>query len=292
MSMSEEKCLPLVSICIPTYNGEKFLLEALESIRFQTYKNIEVVISDDASIDSTLDIVESFSKQTDIPIQVHNHKPQGIGENWNNCVRNANGKYIKFLFQDDVLKSECIEKMVFLAEKNKKIGLVYCKRSVLCDENNELHQQWINRYGILHESWHNMNIANEDIRSGKDYLKDLNLFMFPKNKIGEPTAVLLRKDCFKKAGYFNTDLKQTLDIEYWLRVMKYFKIGFIDEELISFRLHNEQASVINKKEIIPDYDILSRMYYRNLFWYLNPKYQWKLFRKYSWIASVYRKKRD
>ncbi|MNR16634.1 hypothetical protein D3C85_1332480 [compost metagenome] len=123
-------------------------------------------------------------------------------------------------------------------------------------------------------------------------MKDLNLFMFPKNKIGEPTAVLLRKDCFKKAGYFNTDLKQTLDIEYWLRVMKYFKIGFIDQELISFRLHNEQASAVNKKEIIPDYDILSRMYYRNLFWYLHPKYQWKFFRKYSWIASVFRKKKE
>ena len=111
MSMSAAEH-PLVSICLPTYNGETFLNEALDSIKSQTYPNLEVIVSDDASSDGTLRIIEEFKATVAFPVQVFNHEPQGIGANWNHCMKHAKGIYIKFLFQDDVLYPECVTEMV------------------------------------------------------------------------------------------------------------------------------------------------------------------------------------
>ena len=97
--------------------------------------------------------------------------------------------------------------------------------------------------------------------SGKEYIKDPYLFLHPVNKIGEPSAVLLNKECFEKIGFFNTKLKQALDIEYWYRILPHFNIGFVDEELIKFRLHSGQASQINErtgvneKRLLNDYGL-------------------------------------
>ena len=126
----------LVSICIPTYNGEQFITEALNSAISQTYSNLEIVVSDDASNDATIEIIERFKKKTQIPISIYHHIPCGIGANWNNCVQNAKGEFIKFLFQDDILLPSCVEKMVQLAETKKTIGLVYCKRNFIYDKND------------------------------------------------------------------------------------------------------------------------------------------------------------
>ena len=65
----------LVSICLPTYNGARYLEETLYSICAQTYQNFEVIISDDASIDNTIKLIEEFKKQSDFPVCVLHHTP-------------------------------------------------------------------------------------------------------------------------------------------------------------------------------------------------------------------------
>ncbi len=123
----------LVSICIPTYNGEKYLQEALDSVKAQTYKNIEVIISDDVSKDRTLEICERFKNEVNFPVYIYHHQPAGIGANWNNCIEKASGEYIQFLFQDDILHPICIEeKLKYLKQNNLKA--VCCKREII-DEN-------------------------------------------------------------------------------------------------------------------------------------------------------------
>ena len=110
--MMKTPTFPLVSICIPIYNGEAFLAEALASVKTQTYPNLEVVVSDDRSSDASLALVEKFQQEVDLPVRIFTHEPQGIGANWNHCVAKAKGQYIKFLFQDDVLLPTCVEQMV------------------------------------------------------------------------------------------------------------------------------------------------------------------------------------
>jgi glycosyltransferase involved in cell wall biosynthesis len=278
---------PLVSICIPTYNGGKFIEEALKSALEQTYKNIEIIISDDRSDDNTLEVIINILKESPIPCYVYNHEPQGIGENWNHCVRKSNGEYIKFLFQDDILVKDCIEKMLNLSLSGSNIGMVYCPREIIYDLGDPEHLNWIQNNRILHKSWFELNIK-VGITKGSTYLKNLNLIKEPLNKIGEPTAVLLKKKCFDKVGYFNTELKQTLDFEYWYRLMKYYNIGFIDEKLVFFRLHQDQATFVNRRSNLDEIKILKDSLYKTVFWQLHPKMRWKLFKSYSKAGDLVR----
>ncbi|WP_165571324.1 glycosyltransferase family 2 protein [Flavobacterium reichenbachii] len=280
--------MPLVSICIPIYNGDLFLEEALESAINQTYSNLEIIISDDKSIDKSLEIIERFNSKTEIPFYIYDHEPNGIGSNWNNCIKYSNGDYIKFLFQDDLLRSDCIEKMIDLVISEKNIGLVYCKRTILHNPKNAAHIAWVDYGGTLHKKWSAIQVQ-QGVINGKKYLSDLYLMQEPLNKIGEPTAVLLKKECFRKVGFFDENLKQALDIDYWYRLMKYYKIGFIDEELVSFRLHDNQATYINQINQINETDLLNRKLYKSIFWCFHPKRRWKFFKSYSFVGDLVRK---
>lgn len=275
---------PLVSICIPTYNGQKFISEAMDSAIKQTYRPLEIVVSDDASKDATLEMVKSFLNKTDIPIHIFAHKPSGIGANWNHCIKKSKGEYIKFLFQDDVLAPSCIEKMMGIAVTNKNVGMVYSKRDFLFDSNDVKSKEWIQLYGNLHLSWKKKSIINGEITKGTDLLKDENLLNFPENKIGEPTAVLLKKEVFDTVGLFSEVLKQTLDIEFWYRLMKKYDVVYIDEKLLSFRLHNNQATSVNAKNELNESKSFYYSIYIKLFWYLCFKTQKKLFYEFNPIG--------
>ena len=275
---------PLVSICIPTFNGEAYLEECLHSAINQTYKNIEIIVSDDASKDGTLQIINEITSKTDIPIFIFKHQPNGIGANWNNCIKNANGQYLKFLFQDDVLNEDCVARMMKMMLLNSNIGIVYAKRHFIYQEETDAIVEFKNVYGHLHNYWADL-IVEEDIVSGTKYLKDRNFLNAPKNKIGEPTSVLLDKNCLKKVGYFNEDLKQALDCEFWSRLMPHYNIGFVDDYLSKFRLHKKQASVVNKSEKINENEDLYHIYYKTVLKYLHKDCRWKLFKKFHPIAS-------
>lgn len=263
---------PLVSICIPTFNGEKFIAEAMESAISQTYPNIEIVVSDDASKDNTLVIIEQFREKTIIPINIYHHQPNGIGANWNNCIKYAKGVYIKFLFQDDILLHTCIEEMLSVIKKNKKIGLVACKREFIVDEsiNNVETKKWIENYGDLQHNLKHSNNNNLIIIDAKIFKSD-DFFKMPVNKIGEPTTFIFRKELINKVGYFREDLNQILDYEFCCRVLKKHKIAIINNKLIRFRLHINQATLVNKQISGGEESMLKRIIYVDYFWYLNIK---------------------
>ena len=276
---------PLVSICIPTFNGEAYLDQCLNSAIHQTYKNIEIVVSDDTSSDKTLSIVNSFKEETNIPVHIFSHNPSGIGANWNNCIKQANGDYIKFLFQDDILYPDNIEKLMALMLSKADAGMVYARRRFIYEEKTKPISEFERFYGNLHKHWSDIDVKSGFL-DGKQYLKDRHFLNAPKNKIGEPTNVLIAKSCFNKVGLFNENLDQALDCEFWYRLMPHYSIGFVDEVLSDFRLHDNQASAINKSKKINEDNALQKIYYNTLIYYLDKSCRWKLKKKYHPLISV------
>src|SRR5690606_1321216 len=120
-----------------TYNGQKCLQEALDSVKNQTYKNIEVIISDDASKDSTMAICEHFKEKAKFPAHIYSHQPGGIGANWDHCIQRANGEFIKFLFQDDILEPNCVEEFVKLQHQTGE-NVFYCKRKLIDEDGADI----------------------------------------------------------------------------------------------------------------------------------------------------------
>ncbi|WP_179018583.1 glycosyltransferase family 2 protein [Winogradskyella forsetii] len=276
---------PLTSICIPTYNGEQFIEAAMDSVMNQTYENIEIIISDDASSDNTLSLINNYVSESNFPIHIYHHTPSGIGANWNHSIKNAKGEYIKFLFQDDLLEPTCIEEMVEVLQGDPKIGLVCSKRHIIIesDSTKENMEHWLDVYGDLQNHLH-LNYNPIGIID-KRFFKSKYFFKIPVNVVGEPPAVMFHRDMLKTVGYFREDMTQFLDFEYWYRILKHKNIAVIDKKIISFRVHANQATQNNKGKMKSDKAIYKKLLYTDYFWLLNRSRQKQLFLEFHPIGQ-------
>lgn len=252
-----------VSVCIPTYNGEKYIAEALNSVFKQTYPNIEIILSDDNSTDRTVEIAKSFEQKSSFDFSVLEHSQYGLAQNWNFCISKAKGKYIKFLFQDDLLEPNAIEEMVNLAEQDEEIGLVFSPRSLFTNSGDANYDSNFLRHHEakdVHEAWSRL----QSIQSGQELLQDINILENPINKVGEPSTVLIRKEVFERVGLFNPEFCQLVDLDMWLRIMSQYKVGFVNKTLSHFRIHPQQQTRRNaasKEAIFSDYQKLFHTIY-------------------------------
>lgn len=254
--MEKSQLSPLISICIPTRNAEKHLDQCLQSILLQKYPNLEVIISDDQSTDKTLAICSNFKEKAVFPVHIIQHVPSAMADNWNNSVKHANGEYIKFLFQDDVLHNDCIAKMMAGVKQGASNQFVFCNRDFLVDEalkKNRTIQNWIIRYKNLASLW------KFDLSKGMDgkalLHKSSNLFAYPLNKVGEPTVTLISRKIFDN-HFFNNTLQQMTDVEFYYRVFSQSYITYIPEKLVSVRLHANQQTQKNLAKKNADEDLL------------------------------------
>ncbi len=230
---------PVVSICIPTFNGELFIKNTLLSALSQTFPNTEIIVSDDSSTDRTCEIAEHALRDSKFPYRILKHARLGLVENWNFCIEQAKGKYIKFLFQDDHLESSCVQRLVEVAESESNIGMVFSRRGVESVGGAMIPADSID----LHKGWSRL----QRIQKGRDLLHDPKLLANPINKVGEPTTVLINKEVLLSLGGFDPNLRQLVDVDMWLRIMMVSNIGFVDEQLSTFRLHQGQATRDNVK---------------------------------------------
>lgn len=109
---------PLVSIVVPTYNSEEYILETIESVKKQTYKNWELIVIDDCSKDKTQEILESSKEEKRIKV-INLNKNSGAGIARNIGIKEAKGKYIAFLDSDDIWDKKKLEKQISFMEENK-----------------------------------------------------------------------------------------------------------------------------------------------------------------------------
>lgn len=280
LSGSHKKCfrqkiciVSLVSICIPTYNGEKYLQEALDSIKNQTYRNFEVIISDDQSSDRTLEICERFKESVDFPVFIHSHQPSGIGANWNNCVENSNGTFIQFLFQDDILDEKCLATKVDKLESTD-FKICISKRSIIAENTSDWNiQKWKMTFGDLQEKLTTIkgSIITKKIFGDKEFLNP------PFNKIGEPITGMVHKDVYKDIGLYHLTFKQFLDYEFWYRALLKYDFLLLDDSLVSFRFHDLQTTHINKVKNINEKSLYFDFVKTNLKKYLDQEVRKKHF---------------
>ncbi|MBS3963218.1 MAG: glycosyltransferase family 2 protein [Methylomonas sp.] len=226
-----------ISICVPTYNGEQHLAKTLECLTNQTYSNFEIIIVDDKSTDKTIEIAEDFYRK-DNRIKIHkNNANLGLVPNWNQCIKIAAGEWIKFVFQDDLITLDCLEKMMSVADE--KSLFISCYRDFLFDPGvSENIIDTYNKYTHLSTVF------------GNNTVIDKNLFAktaltFPDNFVGEPTSTLLHKSLFEKYGYFNPNFIQLCDIEYWIRIGIHEGMTIVPLYLAKFRVHPRSTSSLN-----------------------------------------------
>src|SRR5215471_15183851 len=110
----KDDCLtpPDVTVCLPVYNGEKFLSEAIDSVLAQTLQNFELIVVDDGSTDGSAGIASGFAA-SDARVKLYrNDTNLGLCANYNKCMELGSGRYIKPFAQDDLWHDSLLARMV------------------------------------------------------------------------------------------------------------------------------------------------------------------------------------
>ena len=213
-------CKPLVSFIIAVYNGESFIEDCISSILNQSYNNLEIVIIDDGSTDSTNLILSKISKNSRIKITIlKNNSNLGLTRSLNIAVSHAQGQWLARLDADDLSKENRIESQINFAIKNTQYSIIGSSCDFIDIKGNYLYSKY---YPSEHHQI-------------KSTLEKAGAF-FPHS------SVLIKKDVFLKLGGYNNYMKYSQDFELWLRALSKYKIYSINEPLVSIRIHSKRIS--------------------------------------------------
>ncbi|MFN8670615.1 MAG: glycosyltransferase [Candidatus Sericytochromatia bacterium] len=222
--------LPLVSLVMPTYKPQ-YLTKALNSLVNQTYKNIEIIISDNCPTEEIKDIIDLFSNFQKI---TYYRNPEKYLANFQKCFDMANGKYVKFLLDDDILAPNCVEKMVtyFEAYENS-VSLVTSKRHKIDELGNR-----------LSDDSSTVEIALNDTIFNKFEIGNFMLNGLV-NVVGElSTAMFRKKDLINEKPHFfsflSIDPYSNIDMSCWINLLTKGNLAYISEPLSFFRTNPYQ----------------------------------------------------
>ena len=205
---------PLVSVFIPTYNAERFVAQAIESVLAQTYPNYELIIIDDDSTDGTANILKQYQSHPKVTVQC-NPENAGMAANWNIGLELCRGELIAKLDADDFYEHNYLETVVNFFQKNKSVGLVFSGLNLIypngrCEPEMRYLRSWV--------------------RSRELFLPDL----LESCIIRSPT-VCVRRICYEQLGFFIEQLKLHADWEMWVRIATNYPVGFIARRLANYR---------------------------------------------------------
>lgn len=228
----------LVTILVITYNSEETIIATLDSIKNQTYKNFELVISDDNSKDDTVFTIKRWSKGNPNinTILVESNVNTGVTQNVNRGLKRAKGTWVKLIAGDDLLKENCLEDNVNCVTLNPNIKALFSKARDFTEENGLIN------YLDVRENFLEKEFFSKDEKGQyKILLKE--------NPVVAPTG-FLNLDVLREIGYCDEKYIFMEDYPLWLKFTKNgIKLYFLDKETVMYRMHN-QSTMNNQKAFI------------------------------------------
>ncbi|QBA22835.1 glycosyltransferase [Chryseobacterium indologenes] len=240
--MSSKMENPLVTIVVVSYNHSKYIGENLNSIKHQTYKNIQLIVGDDASSDHSVKVFEQWLQENDYPAEKNFHSQNtGLAQMLNECIDLSKGKYIKLIAADDFLHPEAIERCVSRLETlGKEFGMIYTDTFAVDD-------------------------SSAIIPDIADYNTPGNIspFAFREKLITgnciPALTVMMRREALIETGKYDSNFIVE-DYYRWLKVNEKYLISYIPEKLAYYRTHAENISKIKAERIETEFAMLQTMF--------------------------------
>ncbi len=200
---------PKVSIIVPTYNVEKYLLQCLESIANQTYENYEVIIIIDGATDRSYEIAKKFCA-THEKFAVYWQENAGSGPARNNGLDHANGELVMFVDPDDWINKDYIDSLLKLQEKGDFDLVTTCKTTIYFDNHSKIKK-------IRPSHFHEMSFT------GEEQLHENYVLLFTEGAIQAPHCKIYKTSIIKNNNIRFPDLRRSQDIVFNYRYYDYIK---------------------------------------------------------------------
>ena len=211
---------PFVSVCIPAYNNENYIMHTVNSVLEQTFTDFELVVIDDCSKDGTVALIESIA---DPRVRlVRNEKNLGMAGNWNRCIEEAKAPLVKILCADDLLYPDSLKKEVQALMEHPEVNLV-CSDTALVNIDGE-------QVGAF-KRWPK--------RGSMDGRRLARVSLLFNNFFGAPCNNLFRREAAVAVGGFDRAFPYILDFDFWIRLACTGDVFIIHETLNGFRLRND-----------------------------------------------------
>jgi glycosyltransferase involved in cell wall biosynthesis len=213
-------------VVVPVWNGEAHLRESLDSILAQSYANVEVIAVDDASDDTTPEILASYGDRIRV---LRQRTTRGIYGNANDGIAAASGDLVGVFHADDVYLPGMLAREVEWLQAHPEAGAVFCSLVFVDHEGREFQRQ----------------ILPPDARGsrGLTYAEVLNALLSHKNRFLMCPTALVRADVYRALGvYRDAEFKNTSDLEMWLRIARSHSIGVLEDRLVRYRRGHGSSS--------------------------------------------------
>ena len=222
----------LVSVITPVYNGAAFLQECIDSVLNQAFENIEYIIADNCSTDTSLEIAQKAASADARIRVVQSDEFVGPIQNWNRSLQSISREsdYIKFVHADDWLFPDCISRMVSLAESNSDVGLVSAYRL----EEGRVSLDRLPAAAPLEAGGDTLTMNGRDV--ARAILRERA------SVLGSPTNFLLRSNLLRPDEPFFCEDFLHSDKEACLRILDECDFGFVRQVLTFTRRHNESVT--------------------------------------------------
>lgn len=209
----------MISVVLPTYNGAKYISQAIESILNQTFKDFELVIVNDASTDNTLNIISGYAEKDErikvITNAVNSKLPKSLNIGFSNCK----GDYFTWTSDDNILHPDVFEKLVYVLENNSDVGFVFSCEEFIDDKGK--------------------------IIGRRKHPDNLNEIYF-KNIIS--ASFLYRREVHEQLEGYDETKFLVEDYDFFLRAYEKYKFLYIPEVLYSYRKHAESLTGTKRSE--------------------------------------------
>lgn len=209
---------PAITLITPSLNQGDFIEETILSVLSQEYPNLEYIVMDGGSSDSTLDILERYADR----IIWFSEPDQGQTHAINKGLRRASGSILGYLNADDVLLPGALHRVAGTFTDHPHAGWVTGQCRIIDDQNHEIRKP-ITLYKNMH-----LRICSHSL-------------LLMTNYISQP-ATFWRREALESAGYLDEGLRYVMDYEYWLRLFSLSPPVFIPEYLASFKIHRSSKT--------------------------------------------------
>ena len=228
----------LISIVLPTFNGEKYIRESIESVLNQSYKNWELIIVNDCSTDNTGKIIEEYVKLDSRIKLITNSQNEKLPKSLNIGFENANGEYYTWTSDDNIYKQNALEYMVNFLEKHKDIDLISCNFDFI-NENK------------IFKSEFNENIKD---RCALQLALQCNI----------GACFLYTKNIAQKVGKYDENMFCAEDYDYWCRLALKGNIFYCNENLYQYRFQNNSLTSTKQNTIKEKTELVQKKYSKKI----------------------------